>query len=201
MVTSPTPADHLEWCGFVESKVRYLVSNLERNQYISLAHVNPKCFERAKPATTANGDKSISDPSTTPTAAESTSECSMWFIGLEFRKMENLKVDLTENIQNFTNLVHKHASSISFNKTGMDFEVRHVRRKQLNTYLDKDILNVERKKRDASALTTTSSRKHAAAAAAAAATETSSTNETQEQEQPQPTQNDSPEPAKRQKVR
>lgn len=151
-MSSLSAADHLEWCGFVESKVRYLVSNLERNQYISLAHVNPKCFERSQqppPTDKSNGDSSA-------TAAESTF-CSMWFIGLEFRKVDNLNVDLTENIQNFTNLVHKHASSnkpgmeVSFHKPGMDFEVRHVRRKQLNTYLDKDILNVERKKRDANA--------------------------------------------------
>lgn len=110
MVSSPTVADHLEWCGFVESKVRYLVSNLERNQYISLAHVNPKCFERSKPqqTTDANGDKSVSDATT---ATETTTECSMWFIGLEFRKMENLNVDLTENIQvcyRFSNKIHFH---------------------------------------------------------------------------------------------
>lgn len=193
LVSSPSAADHLEWCGFVESKVRYLVSNLERNQYISLAHVNPKCFERTKQSTTANGDKSISDTSATATTAE----CSMWFIGLEFRKMENLNVDLTENIQNFTNLVHKHASSISFHKTGMDFEVRHVRRKQLNTYLDKEILNVERKKRDANASTTASSRKRAQATIATAETIESSTTQTP---QTQPQQNESSETAKKQKV-
>lgn len=138
----------MEWCGFVESKVRYLVSNLERNQYISLAHVNPKCFERTQQPPNANvADKSNDDSS----ATAASTFCSMWFIGLEFRKMEIMNVDLTENIQNFTNLVHEHTTSISFHKPGMDFEVRHVRRKQLNTYLDKDILNVERKKREANA--------------------------------------------------
>lgn len=72
----------------------------------------------------------------------------MWFIGMEFKKTENLNVDLTESIQNFTNLVHKHATTISLQKEGMEIEVRHVRRKQLTTYLEKDTLNRERKSMD-----------------------------------------------------
>lgn len=142
LVSSQTAEDHLEWCGLVESKVRYLVGNLERNQHISLAHVNPKCFDRSKhmmlnSAVTDATDKLITAPF-----------CSMWFIGMEFKKTENLNVDLTESIQNFTNLVHKHATSISLQKVGMEIEVRHVRRKQLTTYLEKDILNRERKSMD-----------------------------------------------------
>lgn len=135
LVTSQTAEDHLEWCGLVESKVRYLVGNLERNQYISLAHVNPKCFERVK-QTQLNG--SVTDANDKLITA---SFCSMWFIGMEFKKTENLNVDLTESIQNFTNLVHKHATSISLQKEGMEIEARHVRRKQLSMYLDKEILN------------------------------------------------------------
>lgn len=30
--------------GLVESKIRILVGNLEKNPYISLAHVNPESF-------------------------------------------------------------------------------------------------------------------------------------------------------------
>lgn len=142
LVSSQTAEDHLEWCGLVESKVRYLVGNLERNQHISLAHVNPKCFDRTK-QTSVNG--SIADATDKLITAPF---CSMWFIGMEFKKTENLNVDLTESIQNFTNLVHKHATTISLQKEGMEIEVRHVRRKQLNTYLDKDILNRERKSLD-----------------------------------------------------
>lgn len=36
----------------------------------------------------------------------------MWFIGLEFERTENLNVDLTESIQNFTQQVHNQAVSI-----------------------------------------------------------------------------------------
>lgn len=142
LVSSQTAEDHLEWCGLVESKVRYLVGNLERNQHISLAHVNPKCFERSK-QTSLNG--SITDANDKLITAPF---CSMWFIGMEFKKTENLNVDLTESIQNFTNLVHKHATTISLQKEGMEIEVRHVRRKQLTTYLEKDTLNRERKSMD-----------------------------------------------------
>ncbi|CAB1343944.1 unnamed protein product [Coregonus sp. 'balchen'] len=57
--------------GLVESKIRVLVGNLERNEYITLAHVNPTSF---------------------PGNKESCSEnefVSMWFIGIIFKKVEN----------------------------------------------------------------------------------------------------------------
>lgn len=145
LVSSKTAADQLEWSGLVESKIRHLISNLERNQYINMAHVNSKCFER--------------NPF-----------CSMWFIGLEFVKTENLSVDLTESILNFTNVVHKHAVSGRFSyyhhllflltlyvlsflfshsqfniKDGMDIDARHVQRRQLVEYLDRDLLHRERR--------------------------------------------------------
>lgn len=34
--------------GLVESKIRVLVGNLERNEYITLAHVNPQSFPGSK---------------------------------------------------------------------------------------------------------------------------------------------------------
>ncbi|EDS43094.1 poly a polymerase [Culex quinquefasciatus] len=46
LVTSNNTDDHLEWCGLVESKIRYLIQNLERILPINLAHVKPKCFEQ-----------------------------------------------------------------------------------------------------------------------------------------------------------
>lgn len=113
--------------------MRYLIGNLERNQFIALAHVNPKCFdevnvEAAKKlqpvkVATAGGDSSDNgeDSKNGKDGSESsdgekppavvTPLCSMWFIGLEFQQTENLNVDLTESIQNFTDSVHKHAVS------------------------------------------------------------------------------------------
>lgn len=59
------------------------------------------------------------------------SHCSMWFIGLEFKKMEGLNVNLTHDIQLFTENVNKHAVNIQLFKTTMKLEARHVKRKQV----------------------------------------------------------------------
>lgn len=101
-MSSGSSEDHIEWCGLVESKIRYLIGNLERNHYISLAHVNPRCFEHTN-SEQKNENK---------TENNLVQLCSLWFIGLEFERSENLNVDLTENIQSFTDAVHKHAVSL-----------------------------------------------------------------------------------------
>lgn len=129
LVNSQTADDHLEWCGLVESKIRLLIGNLERNQHISLAHVNPKCFDHKKgnnnnSSCSQNSSGNEDDKSSQTAAAtaatgagQQTSTlttspfCSMWFIGLEFERTENLNVDLTENIQNFTEHVIQHGVS------------------------------------------------------------------------------------------
>lgn len=107
LVGSQTPEDHLEWCGLVESKVRILIGHLERNQHILLAHVNPKCFELD-----GNSQNSRSLEEGQTQSITSSTLCSMWFIGLEFERTENLNVDLTESIQNFTQQVHNQAVSL-----------------------------------------------------------------------------------------
>lgn len=130
LVSSSNADDHLEWCGLIESKIRILIGNLERNQHINLAHVNPKCYEKPTSAVKKDKDKAIATvvesdkekeksegdktPSETPSENEETPEpapefCSMWFIGLEFERSANLNVDLTVSIQSFTDSVHKHA--------------------------------------------------------------------------------------------
>lgn len=139
LVTSRSAEDHLEWVGLVESKVRYLIGNLERNQFIALAHVNPRCFneisaeakqtvavrmreemqeELAKqvPDGGSDGEGKSSSPRMDEEQQQKAlsnlnPHCSLWFIGLEFQQTENLNVDLTESIQNFTDSVHKHAVS------------------------------------------------------------------------------------------
>ncbi|KAJ8926549.1 hypothetical protein NQ314_021065 [Rhamnusium bicolor] len=127
LVMADTADDHLEWCGLVESKVRLLIGNLERNQYITLAHINPESFPMLE------------------SQKEPNSHCSMWFIGLEFAKTENLNVDLTRDIQMFTETVNNHAISIQMLKTGMTLEARHVKRKQLSQYLSPGLIKRERK--------------------------------------------------------
>lgn len=124
---SYTPDDHLEWCGLVESKVRLLVGNLERNQHIALAHVNPRSFELKKAnAIALKNNKMLNNGTNIGNKQEQQQKptekldkidesierlCSMWFIGLEFQRTENLNVDLTESIQNFTEHVIQHGVS------------------------------------------------------------------------------------------
>ncbi|KAJ4436069.1 hypothetical protein ANN_18696 [Periplaneta americana] len=97
LASSASAEDQLEWVGLVESKVRHLIGNLERNQHITLAHVNPECFSQLEP--------------------EPDKFCTMWFIGLVFAKTENLNVDLTYDIQSFTDSVNVSNFLITFWKT------------------------------------------------------------------------------------
>lgn len=161
LINSITTDDHLEWCDFVKSKIRYLVDNLERNQHIILTHVNPQCFERSKQQPTLNRSKVDANDKLITAAF-----CSMYFIGMKFQKTKTLNVNLTENIQNFTSLVHKHATKSNLQKEGMEIEVRHVSVTQLSLYLDKDIVNHERKSVDGDAFTTTTTTTNPAASAA-----------------------------------
>lgn len=127
LVSSSTADDHLEWCGLIESKIRILIGNLERNQHIQLAHVNPKSFDPVKSMKKEDKEKEVSGGGGDDNSGkeEKTSEseepkqstpkepefCSLWFIGLEFERSANLNVDLTVSIQSFTDQVHKHAVS------------------------------------------------------------------------------------------
>lgn len=127
IVSAASSKDHLEWAGLVESKIRFLIGTLERNESIILAHINPENYVMPE---------SQKDPK---------SACSMWFIGLEFKKMEGLNVDLTHDIQQFTENVNKHALNIQMYKSSMKLEARHVKRKQLTQYLPRGVIQRERK--------------------------------------------------------
>lgn len=99
------------WCGLLESKIRFLIINLEREQHVTLAQVNPNRFEyapiRAQKQVNEN-HKSL----TVPTAPF----CSMWFIGLEFDRAEKLDVNLTGSINYFIGFITKNAVSEFDNK-------------------------------------------------------------------------------------
>ncbi|XP_022253955.1 poly(A) polymerase type 3-like [Limulus polyphemus] len=124
---------HLEWHGLVESKIRILISNLERHPSIALAHINPESHSAPEP-----------EPDTFQ---------SMWFIGLQFAKTENLNVDLTFDIQSFTDTVMRQAMQINLYKPGMKIEAKHVRRRELNKYLPPSV-TAKLKKKDKMSSTT-----------------------------------------------
>ncbi|XP_028676768.1 poly(A) polymerase gamma-like [Erpetoichthys calabaricus] len=73
---------------------------------------------------------------------------SMWFIGIMFKKVENaesVNIDLTYDIQAFTDTVYRQANNISMLKDGMKIEATHVKRKQLHQYLPPEILQRKKK--------------------------------------------------------
>uniref|UniRef100_A0AAY4E5C2 polynucleotide adenylyltransferase n=1 Tax=Denticeps clupeoides TaxID=299321 RepID=A0AAY4E5C2_9TELE len=128
--SASTEENHLEWIGLVESKIRVLVGNLERNEYITLAHVNPQSFPGSKESRIENDF------------------VSMWFIGINFKKMESsesVNIDLTYDIQSFTDTVYRQANNINMLKDGMKIEATHVKRKQLHQYLPPEVLQRKKK--------------------------------------------------------
>jgi poly(A) polymerase len=46
-----TAEDHLKFSGLVESKIRILIANLERNESVNMGHINPKHY-KPKPGAT-----------------------------------------------------------------------------------------------------------------------------------------------------
>ncbi|KAJ8678749.1 hypothetical protein QAD02_014536 [Eretmocerus hayati] len=125
LASSSSAEDQLEWCGLVESKIRHLIGTLERNQSITLAHINPESFPPLEP----EPDRHIN----------------MWFIGLNFKIEKNLNVDLTYDIRTFVETIERQAEQINVFKPGMAIEAKAVRRKDLAAYVDADLLKRDKK--------------------------------------------------------
>ena len=112
--SSATEEDQLEWYGLVESKVRMLVTNLERDA-IELAHVWPKSY----PSLEEGREKT----------------CCFWFVGLVIKSQGSGELDLTTPIKKFTELVMGTAITIKRWREGMKVEAYYKKRKQLKQYL------------------------------------------------------------------
>ncbi|XP_072188121.1 poly(A) polymerase gamma isoform X5 [Excalfactoria chinensis] len=125
-----TEEHHLEWVGLVESKIRVLVGNLERNKFINIAHVNPQSFP---------GNQEH---------CKQSHYVSMWFLGIVFRKLESaesIKVDLTYDIWSFTDAVYRQANNINMLKEDMKIETAYVKRKHLHYFLPAGTLQKRKK--------------------------------------------------------
>ncbi|XP_040831028.1 poly(A) polymerase alpha isoform X8 [Ochotona curzoniae] len=130
LASAPTEKQRLEWVGLVESKIRILVGSLEKNEFITLAHVNPQSF----PAPKENPDKEEFR--------------TMWVIGLVFKKTENsenLSVDLTYDIQSFTDTVYRQAINSKMFEVDMKIAAMHVKRRQLHQLLPNHVLQKKKK--------------------------------------------------------
>ncbi|KAI1897793.1 hypothetical protein AGOR_G00086930 [Albula goreensis] len=130
LASAPTEKQHLEWVGLVESKIRILVGNLEKNEFITLAHVNPQSFPGPKEG---NEKEEVS---------------TMWVIGIVFKKVEgseNLNVDLTYDIQSFTDTVYRQAIGSKMFEADMKITAMHVKRKRLQQLLPDRAVHKRRK--------------------------------------------------------
>ncbi|KAK7073726.1 hypothetical protein SK128_023311, partial [Halocaridina rubra] len=85
LASALTPEDHLEWYGLVESKIRHLIQTLDNNPQIKAVHINPASFSCC--------DEEYKDK-----------PHSSWFIGVEFKKSENVRIDLTNDINTFVEI-------------------------------------------------------------------------------------------------
>merc|ERR1719210_3165443 len=114
--SSECEEDQLQWVGLVESKVRHLVANLER-EAINLAHIWPKTYSSLE-----DGKEKI---------------CCYWFIGLklDMKGGKGGQLDLTTPIKAFTDIVMRSAIQINVWKTGMKILADYKRRKDLKIYL------------------------------------------------------------------
>ncbi|XP_065819936.1 poly(A) polymerase type 3-like [Labrus bergylta] len=109
-LTSATKEQHLEWVGLLESKIRHLVGNLERNELVSLAHVNLQSFP---------GPQNSDGQSST-----------FWLIGLVFDMDVYLykKVDLSVELQSFKTHVCSLAESYEMSDNGVTISAKYILR-------------------------------------------------------------------------
>ncbi|KAF6281110.1 poly(A) polymerase beta [Rhinolophus ferrumequinum] len=129
LASAPTEKQHLEWVGLVESKIRILVGSLEKNEFITLAHVNPQSF----PAPRENPDKEEFR--------------TMWVIGLVLKKPEDsevLSIDLTYDIQSFKDTVYRQAINSKMFEMDMKIAAMHLRRKELHQLLPNHVLQTKK---------------------------------------------------------
>lgn len=140
IASSSTKDEHLEWYGLVESKIRHLVTILERNRFIQLVHANPEIF-KVKPDYFKN-ERKLMDGNNEVTYEERPN--SLWAVGLEFHKISAASINLTAEIQNFTNAVMKHATAIKMYKETMRIEAKYVKKRCLNQYVQDEVIKRDR---------------------------------------------------------
>ncbi|XP_011498242.1 PREDICTED: poly(A) polymerase type 3-like isoform X2 [Ceratosolen solmsi marchali] len=104
----------------------FFFGTLERNPYITLAHVHPEMF--------------------TPLKLNKTNHCcSVWFIGLAFKKGETLNIDLTDDIQIFIDTTKRQAEQIRLLKEDMTLEARYIKKRELKNFISPSLIKRKRK--------------------------------------------------------
>ncbi|CAK8692563.1 unnamed protein product [Clavelina lepadiformis] len=114
------------WTGLVESKIRILVGYLERNDYILIAHINQKSYSQHFSTMIEN--------------VERTNFVTRWFLGLRFIKdLFSTNINLTHDIQAFTDTLHRQAHTSKVYKEDMKVEATYARRSRLAPFLPEEV--------------------------------------------------------------
>jgi len=123
-----TAEDHLKFSGLVESKIRILISHLERHEAVNMGHINPKHY---KPKPDLVIDVDYKEPPV----------CTLWFIGLDLDSKLKKNIDLTKELQQFTDTVIQAGYSNGIYKDTMLIKPNYIRRSELPTWLSLEELN------------------------------------------------------------
>mgnify|MGYP001040581854 CR=1 FL=1 len=136
LLSAPDQNQYLEWSGLVEAKIRFLIGNLERNLYIDTAHVNLDKYtpdesvfetETKKPSET-NGNHSPASTNNADQPQSTTSPSNafsgMWVVGLQFKNVNKVQLDLTEEIRSFLNVVYRTSTNSGMNRENINLDAR-----------------------------------------------------------------------------
>ncbi|CAF1167268.1 unnamed protein product [Adineta ricciae] len=154
LLSAPDQDRYVEWSGLVESKIRLLIVNLERNPYIDLAHVNSEkytpdevVFKRLQQPAETNGNQSPESSSTNNSKPSNDSSSnsnntsnavrSMWIVGLQFRNANNVHLNLTDEIRAFVDVVDQAAANSNKSRDSINLDARYIRRRELSNILPK----------------------------------------------------------------
>ncbi|KAF9789991.1 hypothetical protein SFRURICE_001544 [Spodoptera frugiperda] len=144
---SATPDDQPAWRELVEAKIPNFIQCLDRNHRIHLAHLNPVCYNSV-PLNTNYGQPQALQPGT-PMPKNSGIQrdedgavvancCSMWFVGLTFKK--NQAVDLSFESDKFSKVIDREAIKSKLQQEGILVEIDQVERDQLYQYLSTSLM-------------------------------------------------------------
>uniref|UniRef100_A0A5S6Q233 Poly(A) polymerase n=1 Tax=Trichuris muris TaxID=70415 RepID=A0A5S6Q233_TRIMR len=119
-----TAEDLLVFTGLVESRLRVLVAQFERNPGMDLIHLVPEHFVPTNRDPNAAGKEVF------------------WLFGIEIKKSSNIRnIDLTSDVQTFVDVVAKHGMFSRTFRVGMRLQAKYLKRKDLSTLLPESILS------------------------------------------------------------
>ncbi|CAF0822558.1 unnamed protein product [Brachionus calyciflorus] len=144
IASTPIKDQYMDWVRLVESKIRHLILNLEKNQYISLVHVSPQGFEQVKETKDTELIESDDQSNETNESNMITIYSTLWFIGIELKQNnEVMDLNLTDIILSFKDMIYKQANKVMI--ACPQFDAKYVKRTRLKDYLPSNILKLEPK--------------------------------------------------------